>query len=136
MVRSIYRTTRWLVTASLIVSLGLAGLFPQMMVLTERGMRLSVSPSPTKCCCGTEDGRCCGMGCCLARQSPAKEQCPCPNPKNSRDGQNNPLAVALAKALLDEGDEAGRAGTGRPESDLAGSLAPSTLQAKHVRIDA
>jgi hypothetical protein len=76
------------------------------------------------------------MGCCLARQAPAKEQCPCPSPKNSRDGQNNPLAVALAKALLDEGDEAGRVGTGRPASDLAGSLAPSSLQAKHVRIDA
>jgi len=136
MMRTIYRTTRWLVTASLIFSLGLAGLFPQMMVLAESGARVSVPQSPTKCCCGTKDGRCCGMGCCLARQAPAKEQCPCPNPKNPRDGQNNPLAVALAKAMLGESDEVGGASKRRLESDLVRSLAPSSLQAKHVRIDA
>lgn len=136
MMRSVYHTTRRLVTASLIFSLSLAGFFPQMMVLAEGGTRVSVSQSPVKCCCGTEDGRCCGMGCCLARQAPAKEQCPCPNPKNSRDGHNNPLAVALAKAMLGESDEVGGASNRRPECDLVRSLAPSSLQAKHVRIDA
>jgi hypothetical protein len=52
------RTTRWLVTASLIVSLGLMGLFPQMMVWAESGAVVSAAEQSTQCCCGTETGFC------------------------------------------------------------------------------
>jgi len=140
MMRSIDRTTRSLVTASLIASLGLAGLFPQMMVSAQmaasakRGARVDVTQKPAKCCCGTEDGRCCGMGCCLARQAPPKEPSPCPTPTDTRDGQGNLLAPA-AKALLATGPTGG-SGSGFPERPWRVSLAESTLQAEHVRIDA
>lgn len=133
--RSVYRTIRWLIMASLAFCFGLAGFFPQMMVLAESGVRVSVPPSPTTCCYRTEDGRCCGKGCCVARQPPAKEQCPTPNPNNLRDGQNNPLAMALANAVLGESDEVGSAGNRHPRSHLVRSFVPSSLQAKHVRIE-
>lgn len=136
MMRTLYRTTRWLVTTSLIVSLGLTGLFPQMMVLAESGMRVKVAQGPTKCCCGTKDGSCCGTGCCMARHAPAKERFPCPNPKNTRDGQNNPLALAFAKALLGGNGEIGGLDFRHPENRVIRSPAESSLQAKHVRIDA
>lgn len=136
MMRSICRTTRWLITASLIVNLGLAGLFPRMMALADSGAHVEVAQKPTKCCCGTEDGRCCGMGCCMARQVPPKERCPSPNPKDSRDGQSNLLGWAAAKALLGAGGELGGSRFGPPESQVNFSLAESTLQAKHARIDA
>ena len=56
--RSIYHTTRWLLTASLIVSLGLTGLFPQMMVWAPSGTCVATSQQSAKCCCGTETGFC------------------------------------------------------------------------------
>jgi len=136
MMRTLYHTTRWLVTTSLIVSLGLAGLFPQMMVLAENGTRVAFPQPSGKCCCGTEDGRCCGMGCCVARQAPAKERCPSPNPKDTRDGQNNPLSLALAKNLIGGDGEIGGLGLRHPENRILRSLAECSLQVKHVRIDA
>lgn len=133
---TLHHTTRLLVTTSLIVSLGLAGLFPQMIVLAESGTHVG-SPLPSgKCCCGTKDGRCCGMGCCMARQAPAKERCPCPNPKDSRDGQNNPFALAFVKALLGGNCEIGGLGFRDPENRILRSLAVCSLQSKHIRIDA
>lgn len=135
MMRSAYRTTRWLAVSSLTISLGLAGLFPQMVVWADSARRASAHQQPTKCCCGTEDGHCCGMGCCMARQAPAKERCPCPNPQDTRDGQNNPLALAFAKALLGDAGDTSRSGFTHPESE--NRLAPdASLQAQHVRIDA
>lgn len=133
--RTRYHTTRWLVTTSLIVSLGLAGLFPQMMVLAESGTRGASPQSSAKCCCGTEDARCCGTGCCVARQAPAKERCPSPNPKDTREGQNNPLSLAFAKDLIGN-SEIGGLGFRDPGNRIIRSPAASTLQAKHVRIDA
>jgi len=129
------RTIRWSVTTGLIVGLAVAGLVPQTMGWAERDTRVAVSQRPTQCCCGTEDGRCCGMGCCMARQAPAKERCPCPNPKDSRDGQNNPLALALAKALLGDAGDTLRSRFAHPESEIASAI-ENSLQAKHIRIDA
>ena len=135
------RTTRWLVTASLIVSLGLTGLFPRMIVRADQGVRVSSQEQPTqekpaKCCCGTKDGRCCGMGCCVDRQSPSKEPCPFPNKRENRDGRSNPFAMAAAKALFECGN-AGRGSLfGCPFSNVDRSRADSSLQARHVRIDA
>ena len=93
---------------SLIVSLGFTGLLPQMTVGAASGVRAAVPEQPTKCCCGTEDGRCCGMGCCIAQQPPAKESCPYPNRKDTRDGQNNLQARTLAQKLFsDDGEKPG-----------------------------
>jgi hypothetical protein len=129
------RIIRNSVTAGLIVGLAVAGLVPQTMGWAERDTRIAVSQQATKCCCGTEEGRCCGMGCCSAQQAPAKERCPCPNPKDSRDGHNNPLALALAKALLSDAGGTPRLRFAHPESQLDSAIEHS-LQAKHIRIDA
>lgn len=136
MMRFGYRPTRCLITAGLIVSLGLTGLFPQMMVWAETRPLVAARPRATECCCGTADGRCCGMGCCMARQPPAKERCPCPNPKDTRDGQNILLALALAKAHLSDGGGPCGSHFGQPETGSIRSPVDSTLQAKRVRIDA
>ncbi len=135
MMFSIQYTARWLVASSLIASLGLSGLFPQMIVWAESGSRV-VAQQAMECCCGTEDGRCCGMGCCISRQGPTSEPCPCPFPKDSRNGQNGPMALALVKALFDDGGEESGSRLGRRETGLDRSLSESTLQTKHVRIDA
>ena len=49
---------RWLVTTCLMVSLGLSGLFPQMMVWTESPTVAAATADSTTCCCGTETGFC------------------------------------------------------------------------------
>ena len=133
--RSVKHTTRCLLTAGLIVGLVLTGIFPPMAAWAGRGSRAAEPEKRAKCCCGTEDGRCCGMGCCLAREAPAQQPSPSPNPKDSRDGVNNPLALAFAQAILKNVDGSSRSRFTRAES---GNSAPvdSSLQAKHVRIDA
>ena len=128
-------TSRWLITASLIVSLGVTGLFPQMIVWADSGTHASALQS-TNCCCGTEDGRCCGMGCCVAREAPAKEPSPCPAKDDNGRGRTHPLAIGFAKAIIGSGDDASVALIGRPSSDADRSLAESSLQSKHVRLDA
>jgi len=75
------------------------------------------------------------MGCCMARQAPAKEQCPCPNTKDTGDGQNSPLALALAKALSGDDGAASRSRFTHCQSGLSRSLIEPSLQAKHIRID-
>jgi len=134
--RNIHQKTRWLVITSLTFSLALAGLFPQLTVLADTVARASNSLSPTSCCCGTQDGRCCGMGCCLLRQTPANERPPSPNPQDSQNGQNNLLAVTLAKALFGTSGESAGGGNHRPENERIRWLPPFSLQAQHVRIDA
>ena len=51
-------TNRWLVATCLMVSLGLSGLFPQMMVWTESPAATVAEGESTTCCCGTETGYC------------------------------------------------------------------------------
>ena len=124
------RTTRWLITASLMVSLGLTGLTPQMMVWAESGTVVS-DAQESNCCCGTETGFCCGMACCAVRA-------PTPVPANddNHDGRTCPLAIAFANAMLGSDNNGHGALFGRPSSNADRSLAESSLQAKHVRIDA
>lgn len=134
--RSICRTTRWLITAGLIISLSLAGVLPPMVPRAVADKPDVVAQEPTKCCCGTEDGRCCGMGCCAVRQAPPKNSCPCPNPEESRRGQNNWPALATAKALFAAGSENPGLRVGYWDSAANRSHAETSLQARYVRIDA
>ena len=134
--RFIFRTTRWLVTASLMVSLGLTGLFPQMSVWADGGMAIS-APKKSNCCCGTETGSCCGMACCAVRApSPTNEPMPIPAKDDNRNGRSCPLAIALANAMTGSGGNGQGASIVRSSSDADRSLAESSLQAKHVRLDA
>ena len=77
------------------------------------------------------------MACCAVRApSPTKEPIPAPAKDDNRDSQTCPLAIAFAKAMLDPGGSGLGAFFGRRSSDADRSLAESSLQAKHVRIDA
>jgi len=76
------------------------------------------------------------MGCCAARApSPEKGPGPSPSRDDNRDGRLNPLAMLAAKDLTSGGSGQGSL-FGRFASDGDRSLADTTLQAKHVRIDA
>lgn len=126
-------TIRWLVTASLIVSLGVTGLFPQMMAWAESGAVVVSAQQSTQCCCGTGTSQCCGMGCCGVR-APSPERGPSPFPAQD-ESRTCPLAIAFAKAMIREGNNGHGALFARPLSDADRSSAESSLQAKLVRLD-
>jgi hypothetical protein len=90
-------------------------------------------PASTKhsCCCGTEDGACCGMACCMRQRS---NQVPAAPLSGNSAGQEGPQAVILFLvsfgSVLAEGS-----GFGQPyHPNFCGSLATATLQSQHVRI--
>jgi hypothetical protein len=130
--QSTHHTTRWLITAGLIVSLGLAGLFPPMAVWA-----VASTAQQNGCCCGTETGDCCGTACCGMRvPSPNKGAPSTPTNDNRRDGRYGPLAVVIADGMKGSGNHRCGAFSGRQDSDAARPSAESSLQAKHVRLDA
>ncbi len=130
---SIDCATRWLVTISLVASLAVGGVFPRVTAWAQGDFDW-VAAAPTECCCGTEDARCCGMGCCLGPNAPTNERCPHPNPNDTRDSQNNPLAFDSAVGG-GPGDTSGMRFT-RGDCSLTRSMVAPSLQAMHVRIDA
>lgn len=65
--------------------------------------------------------------------SPAQEPVPAPAKDDNRDGQ---CTLAIAKTMTGSGGDGHGTLFGRPFSDANRSLAESSLQAKHVRIDA
>lgn len=72
------RTIRSLVVAGLIFSLGVAVLSPSFMARAVGESAVSADSSPaTTCCCGTKDGKCCGMACCGVR-APKQQRTPVP----------------------------------------------------------
>lgn len=74
------------------------------------------------------------MACCAVRApSPAKEPIPAPAKDENRDGQ---CTLAVAKTMIGSGGNGHGTLFGRSSSDANRSLAESSLQAKHVRIDA
>ena len=136
MMRTPFPTTRRLVASSLIACLGLTALLPQGTALADTEPRKAVVEQPVACCCGTEDGSCCGMGCCVARQAPPKDPCPCPLQKDTRDGQRNLIALPLNETLDDGQDNAANPATGRSSDKTNRSQLAPSLQAKHVRLNA
>jgi len=122
-----YATTR-----RLIVSLGLAGLFPPMAVWA-----VASAPQQNGCCCGTESGDCCGTACCGMRvPSPKKGAPSIPANDNHRDGRYGPLAIVVADSMKGSGNHHCGAFSSRQNSDATWPSAESSLQAKHVRLDA
>ncbi len=101
-----------------------------MQTRTERTQAVPKTPRKA-CCCGTEDGRCCGMGCCM-RQSP--NQVP-PNPPLRTGGPKNEAQfIALANAIAGSTVIGAGERRGGTPPVLAGTLAAATLQSQHVRI--
>ena len=94
-------TLRFLIIASLLLSLSTLSVFPRVMVGQALGATVSASTGAGEkhCCCGTEDGRCCGMACCQASPNPQEKQAP-EVPRSSEDrGQHFGLPT-VADALL------------------------------------
>lgn len=128
---------RFLLVPSLLISLGTSGLCPQ--VWSSGGTVVVSQPSgssPRRCCC-QRIGNCrCGMACCVSRPLPAKEQAPVPNRDNDSNGRCGPWVVALAKCSGSPGAVGDGWPIGRRSAAASFSLAESTLQAHHIRLNA
>lgn len=55
---------RRFVVACLAISLSIVGVLPRLSVASVAGFASAGASGTTSCCCGTSDGRCCGMACC------------------------------------------------------------------------
>ncbi|MBD3675402.1 MAG: hypothetical protein HUJ26_17955 [Planctomycetaceae bacterium] len=70
--------TRLTIVTSLIISLGIAGLSPAIMRVVNAGVSVTVDKSTgQRCCCGTKEGKCCGMACCGV-DTPKPKRTPAP----------------------------------------------------------
>lgn len=95
-------TFRFLITASLLLCLGTLSVSPRVMVGQALGATVSASTGggEKRCCCGTEDGRCCGMACCQTIPNPQEKQGP-EAPRSLEDrGQPFGLPTIADAALL------------------------------------
>lgn len=127
-----FSVTRFLVVHSLAAMLSVVGLYPHLMSIDGDRVATTDTSQPTtkRCCCGTADGRCCGMACCCM---------PAPN-ENGSPGQTNNLvqhwnSVVLALLSTERSGTPGTSGlavsTSSPYSVLP---ATSTLQSEGVRL--
>lgn len=134
-----HRTIRWPVTASLILSFGVAALCPPPVEAAPSGTHVESQTPACQCCCCKKGGRCCGkcdMPCCAIRKVPAKEQTPRPSNDENRGWRTNLLACVGAKAPFACNETVNGSQFGTADSNANRSLADSTLQTRHVRLDA
>ena len=87
------RTIRTLIVTGLVLSLSLVGVSPILLAWQGEGAGASNVRGNGVCCCGTKDGRCCGMGCC--KTSPPTEEHKAPAVPRSLD-ERSPAAVPVA----------------------------------------
>jgi hypothetical protein len=125
---------RWLAIASLIFSVSLSSLMPDVMTQLHAGAQSAVTEPSTGCCCRVSTAEGCGMACCIERDVPAPK--PTPTPARSAQRDNTSLGAALAKVVLRDLDANLQARFALAESHAALSADESSLQAKHIRIDA
>lgn len=90
------RTMRSLIVAGLILSLGVVGGSPALMATASGEAAFAAdNASAHTCCCGTKDGRCCGMACC-GTQAPKQQRTPAP--QKDRGELDGSLLIACWKA--------------------------------------
>ncbi|MCA9091217.1 MAG: hypothetical protein KDA90_21585 [Planctomycetaceae bacterium] len=128
------RIHRCLIVAALIFSVGFAQCTAAPVVTAAVGTIAQASQPAKKCCCGTADGKCCGMGCCVARQAPGPEQTPLRNERDSRDGQRIPPAICCFGMPLDVNAGAGQQ-SGNSRFNASRLREGGTLQAQGVRLN-
>lgn len=136
LMRTIHHTCRWLALASLIFSLGLSSFVPHVMAEVQSGAHVTTAKQASDCCCDTRNGRCCGMACCVVREAPAPEPTPVPARGDHRDGESTALSLALAKVILSDLEANSGSRFTRTENLAAFSTDESSLQARHVRLNA
>ncbi|MDA1016649.1 MAG: hypothetical protein O3A00_19600 [Planctomycetota bacterium] len=124
------RTIRSLVVAGLIFSLCLAMVSPTFLGAVSGEGTVAVDDSATMtCCCGTKDGKCCGMACCGV-DAPKQQRTPVPH----EDGRE--LAGSLVLAFCQTAPELVtvevKDSHGWNEESAVAGVRPNTLQALHV----
>ena len=87
-------TVRLLITASLLLSLGTVSLYPRLMAGEAPVSLLRGERTEKVCCCGTQDGRCCGGACC---QMPNPKEDKAPASPNRLDDRGQPLDLAWSE---------------------------------------
>jgi len=96
-------TFRYLITASLLLSLSATSLYPRLMAGEALGATVEANHGKRVCCCGTEDGRCCGKACCQL-PNPKEDKAPT-SPKPSHD-RGQPLGLAQVAGVAVVGPNA------------------------------
>ena len=122
---------RVLVVALLVMSTSVAAVCTPVSAQSVQSGMARAKPSQKTCCCGTEDGKCCGMGCCMRQPSNQVPTNP-PLRTGTEKESSQVLAVLMANfgSALTDGGQFHRA----VPSDFHGPLAAGTLQSQHVRI--
>jgi hypothetical protein len=116
---SLRPTIRFFLTASLMLSLSVVGVYPQLMAGYSGAAVVKADQLSTVCCCGAKDGRCCGMACCQ-RGMPKPDRTPAP--PNPSDDHSQPLALAGIDAAVAGSDSAASEGVTPVRAASAGSV--------------
>jgi hypothetical protein len=128
-----YRQTklvRLLLVAVLAVSTSSAAVCTPVSAQGLASVKSRAKPVRFKCCCGTEDGRCCGMACCMRGQS---DQVPLNPPMRTTVEKTAGQAMALLVAAAIDSPTCDGHLHRAAASNFYGLLAAS-LQSQHVRI--
>jgi len=128
-------TIRWLFTAVLAVSTSIAAFVPLWAESTPVTARPSAEASATTCCCETQSGDCCGMGCCSAKNAPVPKRNPSPTPDDGVNSRIGALALVWSQVSV-PAKLLGGCAWHRSGVVLDRSQSEATLQAQHVRLDA
>ena len=119
------RSIRVSVLSLMAVSLAAVMFCPQLHADQAR----SVAKREHKCCCGTCDGKCCGMACC--KLSHSQDPLAIPPARTSSDFKS---LVLLSWVAPSTSSAAGIVEGIHRASELAAALSLPTLQSEHVRI--
>ena len=117
------------VVLALAVSLSLVGLYPSLISPVAAQSSAASARPEGKCCCGTVDGKCCGMACCGV--SPIKSNGKNEQSSKPRGDPSNGLVFAISRSLAVLQVSGQGHHKVRPDSDFVSSSS-STLQSQHV----
>jgi len=120
-------TVRWIITASLLLGLSMASVYPR----DGWAVAFAANQAQKVCCCGTEDGRCCGMACC---QMPNSKEGKAPASPNRSEVRCQPLGSIVAAGSTLSGQGAARF-RHLPFRDSATTGSPSLI-VLHIRLNA
>lgn len=121
--------------AVLAISTSVAAFVPLWAESALVTVRPTAEASATTCCCGTQSGDCCGMGCCSAKNAPVPERSPTPAPDDGANTRIGTLGLVWSQMSVPAELLGGRAWH-RTGVALNRSQSEATLQAQHVRLDA
>jgi len=134
-----HRKIRAIVATSLALSLGIGGFCPMPLAGAASGVQTAPQHCITSCCCYEVVGECCGlcnMACCVSKKAPAKQPTQRPGNDENRNSRSNLLAYTLIKLPFGCNETTGSSLFTTDGLGTKRCLAESTLQARHVRLDA